>query len=94
MTGEVLTATLAVILVAVIAKLVDCGVPTRLPGMSTRDSLVVGFGMAARGEVAMIVALLTLSKGVLEQSAYVSLVIMSLVTLFGLAPGTAQLVVS
>ena len=80
MTGEALTATLAFILVAVLTKLVGCAVPARLLGMSTRDSLVVGFVMAPRGEVAMIVALLALNKGVIEQPAYVALVIMSLVT--------------
>lgn len=79
-TGEVLLATLAFIVVAIITKLAGCGIPARLLGMSTRDSLVVGFGMAPRGEVAMIVALLALNQGIIEQPAYVSLVIMSLVT--------------
>jgi len=79
-TGEVLMATLVFIVVAIITKLVGCGVPARLLGMSTRDSLIVGFGMAPRGEVAMIVALLALNQGVIEQAGYVSLVIMSLVT--------------
>ena len=80
LTGEVLIATLAFIVVAIITKLIGCGMPARLLGMSTRDSLIIGFGMAPRGEVAMIVALLALNQGVIEQAAYVSLVIMSLVT--------------
>ena len=60
-------------------RLVGYGVPARLLGMNTRDSLIVGFGMAPCGEVAMIVALLALNQGVSEQSGYVSLVITSLV---------------
>ena len=47
--------------------------------MNNRDSLVVGFGMAPRGEVAMIVALLGLISGVIAQPSYITLVLMSLV---------------
>ena len=79
-TGEVLMATLVFTVVAIVTKLVGCGVPARLMGMSTRDSLVIGFGMAPRGEVAMIVALLALNQGVIGQAGYVTLVIMSLLT--------------
>ncbi len=53
--------------------------PARLMGMSTRDSLVIGFGTSPRGEVAMIVALLALNQGVIQQAGYLTLVIMSLV---------------
>ena len=48
--------------------------------MGWHDSLVVGFGMAPRGEVAMVVALLALNQGMIEQPAYVALVPMSLLT--------------
>lgn len=80
LTVDVVTITVAFILVAILTKLVGCGLPARLLGMSTRDSLVVGFGMSPRGEVAMIIALIALNKGVIEQPGYVSLVMMSLVT--------------
>lgn len=80
LTGEVIIATVVFIIVAILTKLIGCGVPAKLLGMSNHDSLVIGFGMAPRGEVAMIVALLALNKGVIEQAGYVSLVIMSLVT--------------
>ena len=70
----------ALIVVAIITKLVGCGVPAKLMGMSTKDSLIVGFGMAPRGEVAMIVALIGLQQGIIDQNIYVALVLMSLVT--------------
>jgi Kef-type K+ transport system membrane component KefB len=79
-TGEVLMATVVFTIVAIITKLVGCGLPARLMGMSTHDSLVIGFGMSPRGEVAMIVALIALNQGVIQQAGYVTLVIMSLVT--------------
>lgn len=69
-----------IIIVAIITKLIGCGVPAKLMGMSTKDSLIVGFGMAPRGEVAMIVALIGLEKGIIDQNLYVVIVLMSLVT--------------
>lgn len=42
--------------------------------------MVIGVGMAPRGEVAMVIALLALNRGIIEQPAYVAMVIMSLVT--------------
>jgi Kef-type K+ transport system membrane component KefB len=68
------------IVVAIVTKLVGCGLPAKLMGMSTKDSLIVGFGMAPRGEVAMIVALIGLQQGIIDQNIYVALVLMSLVT--------------
>jgi Kef-type K+ transport system membrane component KefB len=49
-------------------------------GLNRKDSLIVGFGMAPRGEVAMIVALIGLEAGVINQGVYVVLVLMSLLT--------------
>jgi len=59
---------------------IGCGIPARLGGLCTEDSLIVGFGMAPRGEVAMIVALIGLEAGVIGQGIYVALVLMSLLT--------------
>jgi Kef-type K+ transport system membrane component KefB len=42
--------------------------------------LIVGFGMAPRGEVAMIVALIGLNQNLIEQETYIVLVLMSLLT--------------
>jgi len=46
--------------VAIITKVIGCGLPAKLTGMSWKDSLMVGFGMVPRGEVAMIVGLIAL----------------------------------
>ena len=70
----------ALIVVAILTKLIGCGIPAKLMGMSSKDSLVIGFGMAPRGEVAMIVALIGLQQSIIDQGLYVSLVLMSLVT--------------
>ncbi len=68
------------IIVAILTKVIGCGIPAKLMGLSTKDSLIVGFGMAPRGEVAMIVALIGLQQGIIDQNIYVALVLMSLVT--------------
>jgi len=67
-------------LVAVATKVVGCGIPAWLTGMSPRDSIILGFGMSPRGEVAMIVGLLALETGFLGQDAFVAIVLMSLLT--------------
>ncbi len=41
---------------------------------------MIGFGMAPRGEVAMIVALIGLNAGVIGQDIFVTVIMMSLVT--------------
>jgi Kef-type K+ transport system membrane component KefB len=66
--------------VAIVTKVVGCGIPGRLTGLSTKDSLILGFGMAPRGEVAMIVALIGLNQAVIGQDIYVTLILMSLLT--------------
>lgn len=71
---------LALTAMAFASKLLGCGVPAGLLGMGTRDSLVVGLGMSPRAEVAMIVALLGLNQGIIDQPVYVALVLMGLLT--------------
>jgi Kef-type K+ transport system membrane component KefB len=68
------------VVVAILTKLFGCALPAFAQGMNARDSLTIGFGMVPRGEVAMIVALIGLSQGILNQEMYVSLVLMSLIT--------------
>jgi len=67
-------------IVAIVTKVVGCGIPAKLGGLCTKDSLIVGFGMAPRGEVAMIVALIGLERGIIGQGIYVAIVMMSLLT--------------
>lgn len=66
--------------IAMLTKLIGCALPARALGMTWRDSLLVGTGMAPRGEVALIVALLALSAGVVQQDVYVAVVMMALLT--------------
>ena len=79
-TPEILLFLVVLIFVAIITKVVGCGLPARMMGLCRKDALIVGFGMAPRGEVAMIVALIGLEAGIIDQGVYVVIVLMSLVT--------------
>jgi Kef-type K+ transport system membrane component KefB len=77
---DILYFLIALSIVAVLSKLIGCGLPAKLSGMSSRDSLIVGLGMSPRGEVAMIVALLALQQNIIAQPAFVAIILMSLIT--------------
>jgi Kef-type K+ transport system membrane component KefB len=78
--GRIIIFILALTAVAAATKIIGCGLPARLFGYNTRDSAIIGVGMMPRGEVAMIVALIGLSKGWIQQDTYAALVTMSLLT--------------
>jgi Kef-type K+ transport system membrane component KefB len=71
---------LALCAVAIFSKIIGCSVPALAQRMTIKNSLIIGVGMVPRGEVAMIVALIGLNLGILNQSAYTALVLMSLIT--------------
>ncbi len=70
----------ALTVIAVLTKVLGCGIAAMLQGIGKKDSLVIGFGMSPRGEVAMIVALIGLNRNLIGQEIYVTLVLMSLLT--------------
>jgi Kef-type K+ transport system membrane component KefB len=78
--GHIIVFILALTGVAAVTKVIGCGIPARLFGYRIKDSAIIGIGMMPRGEVAMIVALIGLSKKWIEQDVYVALVMMSLLT--------------
>jgi len=71
---------LALSAVAILTKIIGCGIPALIQRMSLKDSLIVGLGMVPRGEVAMIVALIGLGQKLIDQGTYSALILMSLLT--------------
>lgn len=71
---------ITLLLVAVFSKVAGCGIASRLAGFNKTESLVIGFGMSPRGEVAMIIALIGLTSNIIKQDVYVSIVAISLLT--------------
>jgi len=80
LTMHILWFLLALTIVAFLTKIIGCYIGARIERLSHRTSLAVGMGMAPRGEVAMIVALIGLNLGVIRQDIYVSIILMSLLT--------------
>lgn len=72
--------TLTIIVIAFVGKIVGSGIGTRLGGFTWRESLAAGFGMNARGAMEIILGLVALENGLINEKVFVSLVIMALVT--------------
>jgi Kef-type K+ transport system membrane component KefB len=83
---EALPFMLGLTAIAMVTKFVGCALPARAVGMNWRDSMLVGAGMAPRGEVALIVALLALSAGAVDQTVYIAVVVMALLTTLATPP--------
>ncbi|OPX70681.1 MAG: putative cation:proton antiport protein [Methanoregulaceae archaeon PtaB.Bin108] len=79
-TPEIVPFLVILTIVAIVTKVAGCAIPARAAGMCTKDSLIIGFGMAPRGEVAMIVALIGLEQGYIGQQVFVIIILMSLLT--------------
>jgi len=67
-------------ILAVLGKVVGCGLPALPLGFNLRGALRIGFGMAPRMEVALIVAGIAVKRGVLGTDAMGAVVLMVLVT--------------
>jgi Kef-type K+ transport system membrane component KefB len=72
--------TVALVLVAIVAKAIGCGVFARVAGFSTAESVRVGAGMISRGEVGLIVAGYGLANGIIGEDVFSASVIMVLAT--------------
>ena len=75
---NILWFSLAFVAVALIGKVIGCGVTAKCLGFTGEDSLKVGVGMMTRGEVALIVAQKGLSDGMLA-SKYITSVILLII---------------
>jgi len=75
-----LTLTLIILAIAFTGKIVGSGLGTRLGGFSWKESLAAGFGMNARGAMEIILGIIALENGLINEKVFVSLVIMALIT--------------
>ena len=73
---EVLVLSALVVAVAIISKLVGCGIPATLFLRDKSRAMRVGIGMISRGEVGLIVAGIGVSSGVLSSNVYTAIIIM------------------
>lgn len=71
---------LALTAVAVAGKLFGCGAAARATGFNLRGACRIGLGMMPRGEVALIVAGVGLSQGIVGQNVFAVSIMMTLLT--------------
>jgi Kef-type K+ transport system membrane component KefB len=76
--GPVILLAFALSAIAVVSKIIGCGLPLYREGW--RRMLQVGVGMTPRGEVALIVALIGLQMNMISQRAYALVIVMTGVT--------------
>jgi Kef-type K+ transport system membrane component KefB len=71
---------LVVIIVAYAGKVIGCGFGAIRGGLDKWESLAIGFGMNARGAMEIILGLIALDVGLINEKLFVALVVMALVT--------------
>ena len=76
--GSLLVDAAIISVLAIVSKVIGCGLP--VIGQGWRQALQVGSGMMPRGEVALIVAMVGLQSGIVSQSAYAIVILMTAVT--------------
>lgn len=68
------------VLVALLTKIIGCGIMARMCNIKTKHALKVGIGMMTRGEVALIVAQKGLSVGLLDPVYFTSVIFLIIVS--------------
>ena len=77
---EVLYLSGIIIVIAIVTKIVGCGLPSLIFLKDKTKALRVGIGMISRGEVGLIVAGVGVSAGVLTSDIYTTVIIMVALT--------------
>ena len=73
--AQILLFALVLAVMAVMTKIVGCGLAAKITKMSNRESLTVGIGMVARGEVALMVAQKGIDGGYIDSSVFPAIVL-------------------
>lgn len=76
MNGKFLLFCLAFVVVALLTKIIGCGLMARICRFNWSDSLKIGIGMMTRGEVALIVAQKCLSVGMITAEYFTAVILL------------------
>lgn len=74
--GEILLFSLAFVAVALVTKIIGCGLVSKLCRFNNNDALKIGIGMMTRGEVALIVSQKGLSVGLMNPVYFTSVILL------------------
>ena len=78
--GSILLFSLIFVIVALITKIIGCGLMAKICKFGNMDSLKIGVGMMTRGEVALIVAQKGLSVGLLTPVYFTAVILLIIVS--------------
>ncbi|WP_026966467.1 cation:proton antiporter [Algoriphagus terrigena] len=71
---------LAIIVISFAGKIIGSGFGALRSGFAKKDAMAIGFGMNARGAMEIILGLIALDNGLINETLFVALVVMALVT--------------
>lgn len=80
--GNLQTVAFVIVLtiIAVLTKIIGCGLGSKLAGLSNIEALRVGTGMISRGEVGLIIATIGMENSIISNSLFSGIVIVVLIT--------------
>ena len=78
--GEIVIITIALIVVAILTKIIGCGLGAKLCGYNNMESIQIGSGMVTRGEVTLIIASKGLSLGLMSSYFLTPVILMVVFT--------------
>ena len=80
MSISVVVMTIVLIIVAILTKIIGCGIGAKLCGYSNCEVIQIGIGMISRGEVALIVANKGMKLGIMNSYFLPPIIIMVIIT--------------
>lgn len=80
MDSQIIIFSLVLLVVAILSKIVGCGLGAKICKFNNRDSLAIGIGMVSRGEVALIVAQKGAAAGLIDPKLFPAIVLVVIVT--------------
>ena len=80
MTSSLLLFSIILLIVAILSKIVGCGLGAKMCGYENHEALSVGIGMVSRGEVALIVAQKGSQAGLISQDMFPAIIFVVIVT--------------
>ncbi len=80
LTSDMLIFAIILVIIAILTKVVGCGLGAKICKFDNKSALAIGIGMVSRGEVALIVAQKGANSGLLEGNLFPAIVFMVIVT--------------
>lgn len=80
MNSTILWFSLVLLVVAILSKIIGCGLGAKMCRFPNKESLAIGIGMVSRGEVALIVAQKGAEAGIIDEKLFPAIVLVVIVT--------------